>query len=352
VKNILACCLGFGFGLSALDAAEPPQDASDSAAIRAAIAKSLPLLEKSAQRSMEKRRQCFTCHNVGLPVMALTIARGRGFKIDEDNFRELLQFTADFLERNQANYRAGEGQGGQALTAGYALWTLENGRWKSDATTDAVAEYLLLWQKDRDHWGPQTVRPPSEGSAFSSSYVALRALKAFGTEAQQERISRRVERVRQWLLKTPANDTEDHVFRLWALRVASVPANEIHRAARALLETQQSDGGWAQRPEMASDAYATGTALVALGQTESVAATDANFQKGLRYLLKSQLEDGSWHVKTRSKPIQTYFESGFPHGEDQFISISATGWATTALALALPRADAPQDVRVAGELRK
>jgi len=48
------------------------------------------------------------------------------------------------------------------------------------------------------------------------------------------------------------------------------------------------------------------------------------------------LDDGSWHVPTRSTPIQTYYESGYPHGEDQFISITAAGWATTALALALP----------------
>ena len=32
----------------------------------------------------------------------------------------------------------------------------------------------------------------------------------------------------------------------------------------------------------------------------------------------------------------TYFESGFPHGKDQFISIAASSWATTALALSLP----------------
>jgi hypothetical protein len=40
-------------------------------------------------------------------------------------------------------------------------------------------------------------------------------------------------------------------------------------------------------------------------------------------------------VKTRSKPIQTYYESGYPHGKDQFISISAASWATIALALAV-----------------
>src|SRR6266542_2324554 len=117
-------------------------------AIKAAVAKSLPLLETGARVSMEKRKQCFTCHNQGLPIMALTTARDRGFAIDAENLRKQVQFTADFLERNRTNYLAGNGQGGQALTAGHALWALENGGWKSDATTDAVAEYLLLWQKD------------------------------------------------------------------------------------------------------------------------------------------------------------------------------------------------------------
>jgi hypothetical protein len=51
------------------------------------------------------------------------------------------------------------------------------------------------------------------------------------------------------------------------------------------------------------------------------------------WLLESQLADGSWLVTTRSRPIQVYFESGFPHEKSQFISISATSWATMALIL-------------------
>jgi len=54
------------------------------------------------------------------------------------------------------------------------------------------------------------------------------------------------------------------------------------------------------------------------------------------YLIDTQLEDGSWHVATRAKPFQIYFESGFPHDEDQFISIAASGWATLALTLTIP----------------
>jgi hypothetical protein len=58
----------------------------------------------------------------------------------------------------------------------------------------------------------------------------------------------------------------------------------------------------------------------------------------VRYLLHTQLADGSWLVRTRSHATQSYFESGFPHGEDQFISAAATNWATQALLLSLPDA--------------
>ena len=54
------------------------------------------------------------------------------------------------------------------------------------------------------------------------------------------------------------------------------------------------------------------------------------------FLLGSQYEDGSWLVETRSHPHRRlpYFETGFPHGDSQFISCAGTAWATWALALA------------------
>jgi hypothetical protein len=51
----------------------------------------------------------------------------------------------------------------------------------------------------------------------------------------------------------------------------------------------------------------------------------------MQFLLDSQLEDGSWYVRTRVIPVQPYFDSEFPHGTDQFISAAATNWATMAL---------------------
>ena len=54
----------------------------------------------------------------------------------------------------------------------------------------------------------------------------------------------------------------------------------------------------------------------------------------MRFLLGTQLEDGSWYVRSRAIPVQPYFDSEFPHGQDQFISAAATNWAISALALA------------------
>src|ERR1043165_4632900 len=103
-------------------------------AIKAAVAKSVPLLETAARGSMEKRKQCFTCHNQALPVMALTVARSRGITIDAESLQHQVRFTADFLAKNRSNYLAGRGQGGQALTAGYAPRVLETGGGKSHNT--------------------------------------------------------------------------------------------------------------------------------------------------------------------------------------------------------------------------
>jgi hypothetical protein len=305
--------------------------------VREAVCRALPLIEKGGNGHMEQRT-CFACHNQAVPVFALAAARSRGFPVAEEDVQAHLRFIAGFLDRNRTNYLNGWGQGGQVDTAGYALWTLDVGGWKPDPTTAAVAEYLLLRQQDRDHWTASGNRPPSEVSPFTTTYLAVHGLHAFGTAEQKERISGRLCAVGDWLARTPAQDTEDRVFRLRAVQEFGCPAAEVQASAADLIKTQRPDGGWAQRDGMESDAYATGTALVALHQAAGLATDDPVYRRGVEYLLATQLQDGSWHVRSRSKPFQTYFESGFPHGKDQFISLSASSWATTALALSLPPA--------------
>src|SRR5262249_47738337 len=155
-------------------------------------------------------------------------------------------------------------------------------------------------------------------------YLALRALGKWGVPAQKERIEKRTDTVRGWLLQVTARDTEDRVFRLWGLQAAQADEKEIQSAARELIRSQRENGGWSQTDAMDSDAYATGSALVALHQAGGLATSDPVYQRGVGFLLKTQREDGTWLVRSRSRPFQTYYESGFPHSKDQFISMAAT----------------------------
>jgi hypothetical protein len=320
-------------GVGTLRADEPVR--ADSKAVKAALDKALPLLLKGAQGHIAKK-SCFACHNQALPVLALTTAGQRGFEIKSDDLKEQMEHIASFLEGNRENYLKGRGQGGQADTASYALWTLELGGQERDETTAAVAEYLLLFNKDLDHWKSGSNRPPSEASSFTVTYLAIRGLKKWGTPEQKDRITKRTADARTWLLKTSAKDTEDRVFRLWGLEAAGAQAKDVEAAAKELVESQRKDGGWGQIDTLDSDAYATGSALVALHLAGGLPTADSAYQRGLLFLLKDQLEDGSWKVVSRSKPFQPYYETGFPHGKDQFISTAASGWAATALALSRP----------------
>src|SRR5262249_23327596 len=106
--------------------------------------------------------------------------------------------------------------------------------------------------------------------------------------------------------------------------------------AKSLLQRQQKDGGWAQLPALGSDAYATGEALYTLAQTVKVPATDPTWQRGLRFLLQTQQDDGTWHVVRRAFPFQPTMESGFPPHRASWVSRAGTSWAVLALTQALP----------------
>jgi N-acyl-D-amino-acid deacylase len=300
--------------------------------LRSAVERAIPLLEAGMRGSAEERT-CFTCHNQAVPIFALSEAQQRGFAIDAENFARQVQHTHAHLERGREGYSQGRGQGGQVVTAGYALWALDASGRQPDETTSAVTHYLLDHQTAMNHWEHRGSRPPSSGSDFTATYVALRGLADFGTAEQQAAIEARRATVRDWLVDTPPQDTEDRVFRLRSLAYYDDP-ELLRQAADDLVARQRDDGGWAQLDDLASDAYATGTVLVALIRYGEV--DREVIRRGLSYLLDTQLKDGSWHVVTRAKPFQAYFESGFPHGADQFISMAATGWATLALTLSLP----------------
>jgi hypothetical protein len=169
--------------------------------------------------------------------------------------------------------------------------------------------------------------------------LAVAGLKAYAPAGRSKEISARIARARAWMLEANAAETVDMVFKLLGLMwadAAAAAAADIEKAAGILLRQQRQDGGWAQLPTLPSDAYATGQALYALYETGTIPVDGPAYRRGVEFLLRTQLPDGSWYVPTRCFPVLEFSNSGFPHGRSQFISAAATAWATMALTLTVP----------------
>jgi hypothetical protein len=199
-----------------------------------------------------------------------------------------------------------------------------------------MAYFIKNQQATDGRWLPLASRPPIESSDIEVTAISLRALQLFGIKSQKAAYDKAAQAGAAWIEKAQPHDTQDRVFRLLALSWAGARKEAIQSAAADLVAQQRPDGGWAQIPTLASDAYATGQALSALQESGAVKASDPTCARASEFLLKTQLADGSWYVRHRSVPLQPYFESDFPHGHDQWISAAATGWATKALAMTLP----------------
>jgi N-acyl-D-amino-acid deacylase len=161
----------------------------------------------------------------------------------------------------------------------------------------------------------------------------VRAIQQYALPGRRKETVERMERARAWLIGVEPKQNEERVMQLLGLRWTDADQAIVRLRGERLLAQQQPDGGWAQRANFASDAYATGQALYALHEAFGLPVSSEEYQRGVKYLLDTQFEDGSWHVICRAVKFQPYFESGFPHGPDQWISSAGTAWAAIALAL-------------------
>ena len=298
--------------------------------VRDAISRAIPLVEESAMTYVAKR-DCFTCHHQALPMMALAKAQAHELTVQKDAIPTQTSFTLEYFEDRLDRLPKGHGVPGGPYTAGYALAALAAAKSPPDIRTQALANYLLKTQHKDGSWRIRTHRPPLEDSHFTATALAIHGLETY----HQCESEAPLDKARQWLRNAQPKSTEDHAFALLAHHWAGL---DTQAPATALLQFRHDDHGWSQLPGMDSDAYATGQALAALRATDNLPQNSLTHAKSVQWLLDNQRPDGSWQVRTRSKPIQKYFESGFPHGKDQFISISATCWAILAL---LPQPSLP-----------
>jgi ankyrin repeat protein len=315
-----------------VDVSDPALKPRPAGSARAAIQRSVPLLQRT-DVNFSQKTGCISCHNNTFTAVTVSAVRKTGLPVDEQIAKKQLETIGAYIESWREKVLQGVGIPGDTDAIGYILVGLAAEHYPSDPATDALARFVKDHQTPDGGWFTDAHRPPIESSEIEVTAVAMHAMQTYAPKTQRAEYEKSIERGASWLKSAQPKTTEDKAFRLMGLFWAKADKGTIRDAAKSLLADQRPDGGWAQIPTLSSDAYATGQALTALRESGSLGAKDAACQRARAFLLSTQFEDGSWYVKTRALPIQPYFESGFPFGRDQFISAAGTNWATKALAL-------------------
>ena len=310
----------------------PPPASADP---RVSVERSIALLRKASVVAAANGG-CASCHSHNVVDTLERAAAAKGLSVDEKLLAQRQTLTkapyfspANLLERMDPP--------GSPITTVFALTALANSGYQPDRTTDIVAAHLAS-QQSREGWWffGGIARPPVGEGAVAVTAYAIRGLKAYAPPGRAADMSERIGRATSWLAAQKAVTTEERNMQLLGLLWAGRPASERAALVRQILAKQRADGGWSQTDHLESDAYATGVSLYALAEAGGITRDHSAFKKGVAYLLSSQRPDGSWYVKSRAPKFQPFFDGGFPYGHDQWISSMATGFAATALALALP----------------
>ncbi len=311
--------------------------------IRSAVQDSLPLLQR-ADSHFAKNAGCFSCHNNSMQAMVLGLAQKRGLRIDEKAAAEQVRFNAQALEGLRDKMHQGfvfpVGSTFADFVVGYALLGLHAENYQADLNTDAAAMLIQSWQKPNGEWpyARADIRPPICSDYIAQTAVAMRALQLYAPKRIKAECDKSVRLAASWLAKAQSFHNEDRCWRLTGLAWAGTDQDATRRAMQEVLTTQRPDGGWSDLPSLPSTPYATGRSLVSL-QVGGLPVSDPAYQRGVKFLLATQQEDGTWYTKTRALGFQPYFDGSFPHGYDQWISAAASSWAAMSLTLALPEAE-------------
>jgi ankyrin repeat protein len=306
--------------------------------IQTAVLSSLPLLQRT-DASFVPKAGCFSCHNQSLAAMAVALARKSAFPVDERTSARQVKVNAGALAGSRDLLHQGfflPGLNVSPVILAYVLLGLDAEGYKPDLSTDAVAMFIQTHQMADGHWafGPGA-RPPLCADALGQTVLSMRGLQLYTPRVDQAAYAKSIQLAATWISGFRPRTNYDLAWRLQGLVWGGRSRDAILAARRELLAAQRSDGGWPDIPSMESGAFTTGLAMIAL-QSSGLPVSDPAYQRGVQYLLSTQLEDGSWHVRSRAAGFQPYFDNGFPHGVDQWISAASTSLATIALTLATP----------------
>jgi hypothetical protein len=285
-------------------AAAPPRHG------RSAVRRGLEFLQKDAAK-WRKERQCSTCHHGTMTVWALCEAQSHGYLVAAANLADTAKWTRDRLLDRIDLPRDKRPGWSMVSTPAIYLSVMALCVPKQDAISASelkrIAGHLLRHQETDGSWSwssaPAQNRPPpvfeSDEVATLLSHAALRSQVPADAKVKSAARDAR-EKAAAWLAKTkPSNTTQAAALRLLVKALAAGPATLLQPQIDQLLARQNKDGGWGQLEGAASDAYATGQSLYALSLA-GAASDRSEVRRGVKFLMRTQKEDGSWPMTARA----------------------------------------------------
>jgi ankyrin repeat protein len=275
---------------------------------------------------------CLSCHAQHLNGLAVSAAKPLGIQADYE--LETREAHATAMLRGGIEQQLFQVQdpiaGIDSLQL--SLMQMAGSGLAPTLATDSLVHHIAAMQRKEGDWPNYGVaRPPLEDGGFSHTAKGIRVLSLYAIPGRKSEFDDRIARAAAWLQEAEPRTTEDRTMQILGITWAGLkaPADRVEQ----LVAKQSSDGGWGQTDNLAADAYATGVALWALHES-GMPASASVYCRGVDYLLRTEQEDGTWHVTTRALGFQPYFQSGFPYDHDQWISQAGTAMATIALTFA------------------
>lgn len=250
-------------------------------------------LQQSAT-AWPKEHKCFGCHVQSQAIMGQAIALRHDYRISLDALRALEASARQYQENDHSWF----GDSTSATMFGVMGLTYADQALGASEDPGLIKglDFMLAHQTPDGAFPVDRIDPPINKGNFMATGNTLVALDWAMAHTSDPRYKPAAERALNWIAtNTPTEDTQDYVFKILALTRDGTPDQKrlVWPIVEQLATLQQKDGGWKERTqEEGSNAFATGQVLYAMKQA-GVSVESRAFVRGVRYLLRTQVRDGS-----------------------------------------------------------
>ncbi len=264
--------------------------------------------------------QCFSCHNNGDAARALFAALRAGHSVPPESTRVTVEWLAD--PAAWSDQKAAEAFSDEALAriqfASALLDAIDVGLVDDESALDRAAALVASDQKPDGSWKLDvsgSIGSPATYGTFLATAVARRVLAVADAKQFAGELDRADRFLRDIEVKTVLAAAAVLSGLVGAEDRAAIAQREI--CLELIANGQAPSGGWGPYVTSAAEPFDTAVVVLALAR---VGGHEDKVKAGRRYLLETQIADGSWPETTR------------PAGQISYAQyISTTGWALLAL---------------------